>query len=111
MSLSSCEAEYTALTHAVQEGKFLSQLFSDMYNIEKDMFQLHVDNQGAINLASNPVYHQRSKHIDIKYHFVRHEIKENNVILFYVPSKENLADIFTKTVTKSQLKDFNIFGL
>ena len=69
------------------------------------MVQLHVDNRSGCN----PVHHQSSKHIGIMYHFIRHEIKENNIMLFYVPSKENLAEIFTKTATKSHLKDFNIF--
>ena len=67
VSLSSCEAEYNSLTYAIQESKFLTYLFSDMYNTEKTCFNLFVDNRAAINLAKNPVYHQRSKHISVKY--------------------------------------------
>ena len=93
VSLSSCESEYTAFTHAVQEGKFLAQLCSDLKNDEKQTFPLFVDSQAAMKLATNPEYHQRSKHIDVKYHFVRHEVKEKSVQFCYIPSKTFL-DIF-----------------
>ena len=69
VALSTCEAEYISLASAVQESKFLKQLCRDMY-IVIDVVLIHVDNQGTINLAKNPVNHQRSKHIDIKYHFI-----------------------------------------
>lgn len=58
---------------------------------------LGVDNQGAINLANNPVHHKRSKHIDIKHHAVRQQVSERVVQLAYVNTKLNDADIFTKT--------------
>ena len=61
---------------------------------------MHIDNQGAMNLAKNPVHHQRSKHIDVKYHFIRSEIQAGIVSLKYVPTDENVADVFTKPVTK-----------
>ena len=111
VSLSSCESEYTAFTHAVQEGKFLAQLCSDLKNDEKQTFPLFVDSQAAMKLATNPEYHQRSKHIDVKYHFVRHEVREKSVQFFYIPSKKNVADIFTKAVPKSQMNDCHIFGM
>lgn len=57
-------------------------------------------------LAKNPVHHQRCKHIDIKYHYIRNEIEGRNVNLIYVPSEQNLADIFTKPVTKVKLSKF-----
>ena len=110
VSLSSCEAEYTALTHGVQEGKFLSQLLSDVSNSERVMFTMYVDNQGAIKLANNPVHHQRSKHIDIKYHFIRFEIQNQVVKLVYIPTDQNVADIFTKPLSKANLSRFNISG-
>ena len=110
VSLSSCEAEYTALTFVMQEGKFLSQLLADFYGREKTIFHLFVDNQGAINLGNNPVYHQRSKHIDVKYHFVRHEIREKNVKLVYVPTNDNVADMFTKPVSRPKMIHFDIFA-
>ena len=74
VALSTCEAENTSLANAVQEAKFLKQLCNDM-NITIENFVLNVDNQGAINVAKNPVNHQRSKHIDIKYHFSDQTVK------------------------------------
>ena len=110
VSLSSCEAEYNSLTYAIQEGKFLVQLFSDMCNAEKTSFDLFVDNRAAILLAKNPVYHQRSKHISVKYHFARDEVQKNNVQLLYVPTDQNIGDIFTKPTSRPKLLKFNIFG-
>ena len=67
---------------------------------------LHVDNQGALALAKNLVQHQRSKHIDIRYHFVRDEVRNGVVNLVYVPSEDNLADVFTKPVTMTRLSKY-----
>ena len=62
VALSSCEAEYVSLTFAIQEAKFLQQLLTDMSSVEVKPINLFVDNQRAIKLAKNPIYHQRSKH-------------------------------------------------
>ena len=70
---------------------------------------LNVDNQGAINLAKNPMYHKRSKHIDVKYHFIRSEIRTGRIELEYIPTSDNVADIFTKPVNKAKLDKFGSF--
>ena len=70
---------------------------------------VNLDNQGTINLAKNPVNHQRSKHIDIKYHFIRTEIQPGTIKLDYIPTEENVADIFTKPATKAKLEEFKHF--
>ena len=113
VALSSCEAEYVAITHAMQEGIFLQQLLCDMGVFQEldKVVLLHVDNMGAIDLCKNPVHHQRSKHIDIKYHFILSKICDGSFVLEYVPSKENIADIFTKACTKLSLRKFNIINL
>ena len=72
---------------------------------------IRIDNQGAINLAKNPIHHQRSKHIDIKYHFIRLEVMEKRVSLEYISSEENLADIFTKPASKGKLEKFKVIML
>lgn len=107
VALSSCEAEYISLTHAMQEAKFLRQLFADMKCHSKENVILFADNQGAIALANNPVQHQRSKHIDIKYHFIRDEIFSGTVDLKYIATEENVPDIFTKPAPKSKLIKFS----
>ena len=72
-------------------------------NKDDNVATLYVDNQSAIALAKNPVQHQRSKHIDIKYHFVRAEVQNGKVQLEYVPSEYNTTDVFTKPVSKVRL--------
>jgi hypothetical protein len=101
IALSTCEAEYIALASATQEAKFLKLLFAEMIGTDPKG-TLYVDNQGAIALAKNPVFHKRSKHIDIKYHFVRCEVQKGLIQLVYTPSECNIADVFTKAFPKSQ---------
>ena len=67
---------------------------------------LKVDNKGAIDLSKNPVHHERSKHIDIRYHFIREKVEDNTVILLKVSSQDNLADAFTKPAKYSNLQNF-----
>lgn len=106
VALSTSEPEYMALAAATQEAKFLRQLFTDMQGCSVNSVCLYVDNQGAIALAKNPIQHQRSKHIDIRYHFVRLEVQRGFVELQYVPSECNVADVFTKPVSKVRLDKF-----
>src|SRR6185312_6471018 len=63
-----------------------------------------VDNQGALKLAQNPEFHKRTKHIDISYHFIRECINNNKITIGFIPSREQLADGFTKALdnTKQQ---------
>lgn len=71
MDLSKAEAEYVALSAAVQEGLRINQLLADVsVNIETPM-TIYEDNQAAISMSKNPQFHERTKHIDIKYQFVR----------------------------------------
>ena len=95
-----------ALAAATQEATFLRQLFAGMQGCNVECVCLHVDNQGAIALARNPVQHQMSKHIDIKYHFVRLEIQRGCIQLEYVQSEHNVADIFTMPANKARLGKF-----
>ena len=59
-----------------------------------------MDNQGAIALAKNPVHHNRTKHIDIRYHFIREKVLRNEIILKYCATKDMIADILTKPLPK-----------
>ena len=96
-----------ALSAATQEAKFLLQLLEDMTGgTSMNSFTMYCDNQGAIKLAKNPVQHQRSKHIDIRYHFIREEIQKGVLQLVHIPSDHNIADMFTKPVSKVKLCEF-----
>ena len=109
VALSSCEAEYVSITLAMQEGIFLTQLLVELGFYEKSKgVKMFVDNMGAIDLSKNPVHHQRSKHIDLKYHFIRSKVIDGSFVLQYVPSKQNIADIFTKACTKASLSVFKV---
>ena len=98
VALSSCEAELYALCEATKEIKWLTQLLGEM-RIPFSTPNLHVDNQGAIALSSNPVQHQRTKHIDIRWFFIREALEAKVLKVVYVSTSENLADLFTKAVT------------
>ena len=111
VALSTCEAEYIALTYSIQESLFLKQLLCDMLNLCDVKVTIGVDNQSAIKLSKNPVSHQRSKHIDIKYHFIRDVIAKGIIELYYVPSQINVADLFTKPLSNPRIQSFSsVYG-
>ena len=112
VALSSSEAEYVAMTDAMKEANFLRQLLADMTNSERQVVRLYADNQSAIKLSENPCHHKRSKHIDIRYHFIRSEIADNIVNVEYIPTNDNVADMFTKPLSKTKLLNFRmIYGV
>ena len=83
------------------------QLCLDMkVGIKEGKSLIMIDNQGAMNLAKNPVQHQRSKHIDIKYHFIRSEIQKGQISLEYILTEGNVADVFTKPASRVKLESF-----
>ena len=104
VALSSCEAEYVAISTALQEAKFLMQLMNEMVNKKVvHCVKLYADNQGAIALAKDPIRKERSKHIDIKYHFIKSEIEMGTITLNFIPTEDNIADIFTKSTSRNNL--------
>ena len=109
IALSTCEAEYMSLVSAIQEGKYLVSLLKEVTTMDQTYFNLFCDNQGTIALAKNPIKHQRSKHIDIKYHFIRDEISEKRVNVKYIPTENNIADVFTKPVSKMRNQKFKMY--
>jgi hypothetical protein len=90
---------------AVQEAKFLMQLLRDTTeDISNKSVVLNVNNQSTMELSKNPVFHQRSKHIDIKYHFVRSEVQNCQIRLEYIPSNKYIADMFTKSLSAAKIE-------
>ena len=97
--LSTTEAEYMALSEVVKELKFIVQLLQTM-NIEVEVpITVHVDNVGAIWLSNNRTMSDRTKHIDIRTAFVKEYQEDGKIIIKFVKSEENEADIFTKNTT------------
>ena len=117
VALSSCESEYMALCAAAKEAIFLQNVLDDIGKVvgmscERRPVTIFEDNQGALALAKNPVHHERSKHIDIRYHFTRECVLNKQIEITYVQSENNVADIMTKAATKLKLSKFHaaLFG-
>ena len=99
VTLSTTEAEYVACSEVVKELLFIVYLLRHM-KIEVELpIRVNVDNIGAIFLAENQNSSDRTKHVDIRYHFIRQYIKDGTIMVEFVRSSENDSDIFTKNVT------------
>jgi hypothetical protein len=102
VTLSSCEAEYVAAAAAACQGVWLSQLVCDLLGTKEMPVKLLMDNKSAITLSRNPVHHDRSKHIDTKFHFIRECIEEGKIEVDYIGTEEQLADMFTKALGRAR---------
>jgi hypothetical protein len=101
VALSTMEAEYLAAGLCVQELLWLRQLLSELSVTPRGPTPLAMDNQSAISFTTNPITTtRRSKHIDIKHHMIRLQAERGVIIPYYVPSANNVADIFTKALSK-----------
>ncbi len=107
VTLSTTEAEYVAATHAVKEALWLRRLISDLFPDGLSApTTLYGDNQSAIALAHGGQYHSRTKHIDIRYHFIRYIIEAGSIKLIYCPTDEQTADTLTKALPSTKVKHF-----
>lgn len=98
VALSSCEAEFMAATSAACQGIWLRNVLTQITGEDMGPVTLCIDNRSAIDLAKNPVFHGRSKHIDIRFHFIRECVERGEVVLKHVPSQEQRADVLTKAL-------------
>ena len=103
---SSTEAEYVALSAAAQESIWLRRLLNDVgYGCEKPT-TIYEDNNGAIDLSKNPKFHNRTKHIDVAYHFARERVISNELSVSYCPTEEMVADTMTKGLGRILFEKF-----
>jgi len=98
VALSSCEAEFMAATEAAKQAIWLRNLLSELTAQKPKKVTLYVDNNSAIALMKNPVFHGRSKHIDIKYHFIRECVENEQILVKRVSTFEQKADSLTKAM-------------
>lgn len=102
VALSTTEAEYMAASHCLREAIWLRQLLDDVGCSNDEGTLMMCDNQGAIALAKNPVYHSRTKHIDVQHHFVRENVEKGVIRLEYCPTEDMLADVLTKALARER---------
>ena len=105
VALSSCEAEYVAATTTTCQGIWLARLIGELMNKEMISMTLMVDNKSAIALSKNPVFHNRSKHIETKFHFIRTCLEEKKMELDFISIDNQLADLFTKSLGRLKFEE------
>jgi hypothetical protein len=93
---STAEAEYRVMALGVSEGVWLQRLMLELGLSENSPIMLYCDNKAAINIANNPVQHDRTKHVEIDRHFIKEKLDSGEICLPFVKTTEQLADIFTK---------------
>ena len=98
-SLSSTEAEYIGLAQAAKEGIWLYTILEELGRAV-DVVQILCDNKSTISLAHNPEFHARSKHIDIRHHFIRNPIQDGYVKIDHLGTNELPADLMTKRLPR-----------
>ena len=96
IALSTTEAEYIAAASACASQLLLLKQQLGDFKIDLGALEIKCDNTSAINVSKNPVHHSRTKHIDVRHHFLRDHVEKGNIMLTPVRTEEQIADIFTK---------------
>ncbi|XP_019265012.1 PREDICTED: uncharacterized protein LOC109242633 [Nicotiana attenuata] len=100
VSRSSADVEYRSMASTMAELTWIHGLLEEL-GMQVDLpMELYCDNKAAIQIASNPMYHERTKHIEIDCHFIRERLQQGMIKTSYVPSKDQIADILTKALGK-----------
>ncbi|CAM8948725.1 unnamed protein product [Rhodiola kirilowii] len=103
VSRSSAESEYKAMAAVCSEILWLIRLLSEMKAQVPTPISLHCDNQAALHITKNPVFHERTKHIELDCHFIRHFINNKIIAAKYIPTADQLADFLTKQLPSEHL--------
>ncbi|GJX98615.1 copia protein [Tanacetum coccineum] len=99
LAISTIEADYVSAGKTRQQALWMKQALID-YGIRLDDIPIMCDNKGAIDLSKNPVQHSRTKHIEIRYHFLRDNVQKGNISIEKISSEDNIADILTKPLKR-----------
>jgi hypothetical protein len=105
VSTSSTEAELISATLATQEAIHLRMLLGEM-GLKQGPITIHEDNQPCIKIAENPINSERTKHIHVRYFYVRDRVQRNEIELAYVPTNDMIADCLTKNLDSTKVKNF-----
>ena len=101
--MSTTEAEFIAITEASKELLWMKRFLREL-GYEQDSYRLHVDNQSAIHLGKNSTFHSRSKHIDVRYHWIRDTVEAGELVLEKVHTDDNGTDMMTKVLPRGKLE-------
>ena len=104
-SLSTTESEFVAACEAAKEAVWIQRLLSEIKNCEAKTVPIRCDNQISISLIRNPEHHQKTKHIEVKYFFVRDQQKAGRIDVTYIGTEDQLADMLTKPLPRPRLED------
>jgi hypothetical protein len=105
-ALSSTEVEYRGVTIIACEVVWLQKPLSDLGQLVDALVVIYCDNISSILLANNPVYHVRTKHIEVHYHFIREKVLAKEIDLIHVNTEDQVASIFTKALGTDKLRKF-----
>jgi hypothetical protein len=105
VALSTYEAEYIAASAAACQGIWLARLLGDLRSTAVECVELNIDNQSALALMKIPVFHDRSKHIHSRYHFICKSMEEGGIQPGYICSDKQLADILTNALRKVRFEE------
>ena len=104
--LSTSEDEYIVACSTYSEAVWLCKLLTVLFNTEMDATDIYWDNQSCSKLTENPVLHDKSKHIHIKYHYIWYTVQRGAIKLQYVPTEEQVADVLTKPLSHVKFEYF-----
>ena len=112
VALSSTKAEYIMQMHAAKEVLWLCSFLQELRSVPDDPLILNCDNQGVITLAKDNKFHGCTKHIDMCYHFICKAVEDGKVAVQYIPTRDNISNIFTKPLTKAKFQELaELLGL
>jgi hypothetical protein len=106
VALSTAEAEYIAICMTVREAVWLRKLLAGLFGQMMDPTVIHCDNQSCVKLLENPISHDSTKHVEIKYHYICDMVQRKEVRVEYLPTDEQIANVLTKPLAKSKFVYF-----
>jgi hypothetical protein len=106
VSLSIAEAEYILVCMEVREAVWIWKLLAGLFGKMSDPTVIHCDNQSCVKLSENPVYHDISKHVEIKFHYIQDMVLRKSILMQYLPTEEKIAYVLTKPLAKSKFEYF-----
>ena len=105
---SSAEAEYRSIAMVTCEHMWIKQFLQELRFCEVVQMKLYYDNQTALHIASNPVFHERTKHVEIDYHFIREKLLSKEIVTEFINSNDQPTNILTKSVRGTRIQSIYV---